>query len=1109
MSNMQSTNGGGRLRIPGHKPRAGFPAAALLGATILATAILLAALTGCQNPLNQRQQPPAEGGTGTLSLTIERQGIGRTILPNWPDQVARFRLDLEPGTGCDADNDPIPGVIWNYDPEYGTVVGTVDDIPAGLWNLRVTAYILAGETHRAIAVGYVENYFQISADEETPVSVSLRPLREGTGTFRWNIGFPANVYEAHMTITPVDDPDPQPLRRYFVGGTPETTVENAASMELEADQYRVVFVLRSPAGTAAESAALRIYWNMESLFEHVFQDYHFLAAPGPTTVTVTPATMSLVQGQSHQFNAAVLPIGAAEEVEWSVTPTTAGTITETGHFTLATDATPGQPVTITATAVGHPGVYGTATVTVLPRPISITLTPNTATVYEGQSLPFTATMYPANAATGFILSVDPYGAGIVRQTGGFIDGTAPFTLGLMAAEAGDTVTFTVASFFAPEVYGTITVTVTEPEIPPPAPTSISVTPGPTVSVLPTATQAFTAWMNPPNAHQGVIWTVEPPTAGTITVAGAFTFAADVAVGDQVTVRATSIRHPEISGTSVITVAPVPTGVQITPTEVNIGAGQTYMFAATVLPASAVQNVQWIVEPAGAGTWAPVAPGAVNFTVSPQAPMGQIITLTARVQGVPVATAPFAVATITVGEFVEMPLPAPTVHQVTQWGVNWSQITGAAGYRIYANDIPRGTTEGQAATDFNIANNANPPLAAGPYTITVVALGVPGESLNSAPSAPFALVPQVLTTPTISQVSGGVLWWSQISGATGYRIYANGTPIGATVGQWATYFNLGQASPALVGDSYELTVVAIGALPFQADSPPSAAHVFDIPSGATALPARTNLRVEGTWVNWDFVSDDRVAGFRIYADGTPVGMALYWWDTSFNLANANPPLPLGDSQITVVALGVPGVSLNSPHSEPVTFTVIAPTGVTLYPLTASLAVRQSMQFTATLQPSEANQAVTWSVYPPDAGHISWGHLTLFGAQAGDTVTVRAAATMLPTVYAQATVTVLPPHEVGGTISIVLDLDDPLEGIIAIPDTVSLAQSQSIQITNTTGLNQFRWMVDGSQVPGTSTWQSSLMLDANVHGNRLGTHRVTLEVQRAGRWYSRVIIFEVGL
>jgi|GEM_PF-4945112 len=109
--------------------------------------------------------------------------------------------------------------------------------------------------------------------------------------------------------------------------------------------------------------------NMEMRIDNIVFTPHAgppTPTPPPASVNVTPSTADVVQGQTQQFSATVLPAGAPQAVTWSVDPEAAGTITQGaagGLLTLAATAT--GTVTVRATATGTT-TYGTATVTVIP-----------------------------------------------------------------------------------------------------------------------------------------------------------------------------------------------------------------------------------------------------------------------------------------------------------------------------------------------------------------------------------------------------------------------------------------------------------------------------------------------------------------------------------------------------------------------------------------------------------------------------------------------------------------------------------------------------------------------------------------------------------------------
>jgi len=78
-----------------------------------------------------------------------------------------------------------------------------------------------------------------------------------------------------------------------------------------------------------------------------------------------------------------------------------------------------------------------------------------------------------------------------------------------------------------------------------------------------------------------------------------------------------------------------------------------------------------------------------------------------------------------------PLAAPVV-TATETGVSWVAIENAGGYKVYAGETLIGTLAA-SETSINIFNIDEDDLAPGPYSITVVALGVSGSSKDSPAS----------------------------------------------------------------------------------------------------------------------------------------------------------------------------------------------------------------------------------------------------------------------------------------------------------------------------------------------------------------------------------------
>jgi len=85
--------------------------------------------------------------------------------------------------------------------------------------------------------------------------------------------------------------------------------------------------------------------------------------PTPTDVNVTPPTAEVGQGQTRQFNAAVLPSDASQTVNWAVDYPAHGATVEGGLLTVPPAVPAGTELTVRATAAGTQ-VSGYATVTV-------------------------------------------------------------------------------------------------------------------------------------------------------------------------------------------------------------------------------------------------------------------------------------------------------------------------------------------------------------------------------------------------------------------------------------------------------------------------------------------------------------------------------------------------------------------------------------------------------------------------------------------------------------------------------------------------------------------------------------------------------------------------
>ena len=245
------------------------------GAALLAAASLLF-LAGCKNAASPPHPPTNDATTGTLSLTIGRQGLIRTILPDVElGDFAQFRLDFAPADDLHP-NLPF-NVVW-------TGGSGIVPLEVGNWYLRVTAFLetVAGLAdlspaeafEEAAAVGRIWN---IAVEPGAPVErlVTIRPISYdddefdgGQGTFAWDVTFPdpSIIGSAQMAIRWNDSPIE----------TVDLENHGAGALDLDAGWYEVVIALVHTEGEAVTIPQdMRIYQNMISVLRMEFSEIHF------------------------------------------------------------------------------------------------------------------------------------------------------------------------------------------------------------------------------------------------------------------------------------------------------------------------------------------------------------------------------------------------------------------------------------------------------------------------------------------------------------------------------------------------------------------------------------------------------------------------------------------------------------------------------------------------------------------------------------------------------------------------------------------------------------------------------------------------------------------
>src|SRR2546428_818630 len=281
-------------------------------------------------------------------------------------------------------------------------------------------------------------------------------------------------------------------------------------------------------------------------------------------VTVTPPTATIGVGQTAQYLAITRdafgnPLGG-RTVTWSSSNPAVATVNGAGQATgVAVGA-----ATLTATSEGK---SGTAAITVATVPVaSVTVSPATASVQVGQTVPLAATPKDAN---GNSLS----GRTIAWSSGSPAVATVSAS-GLVTGVAAGSATITATS---EGQSGTATITVSTVPV-----ASVTVSPA-TASVQVGQTRQLAATPKDANGNplsgRTVTWASSNPAVATVSTSGLVAGK----VAGAATITGTSEGQ---SGTATITVVHVPVAsVSVSPAPASVQAGQTVQLTATPKDAS--------------------------------------------------------------------------------------------------------------------------------------------------------------------------------------------------------------------------------------------------------------------------------------------------------------------------------------------------------------------------------------------------------------------------------------------------------------------------------------------------------------------------------------------
>ncbi len=307
------------------------------------------------------------------------------------------------------------------------------------------------------------------------------------------------------------------------------------------------------------------------------------APPAINSVTVSPATASVKQGESEQLTATVASVGgAAKTVEWTSNDSKV-TVSNTGEVTVAEDAVPGQ-YTITATSTVNRSKYGTATITVTAVPPgvnSVTVTPDSVSIVRG-------------GVKQLEVKVNAVGGADKTVTWSTSDGdVAVDNTGKVTVAAGTDLgnyTIKATSVFDSSKVGIATITVVET----PAINSVTVNPSAENVAQGNSVQLEATVDAVGDADETVTWTSSDPDKVAVDSTGNVTVEADATL-KQYTITATSNFDSSKIGEAVITVTQAPEirSVTVSPSTENVMQGTSKQLDVTVdAVGDADETVTW-------------------------------------------------------------------------------------------------------------------------------------------------------------------------------------------------------------------------------------------------------------------------------------------------------------------------------------------------------------------------------------------------------------------------------------------------------------------------------------------------------------------------------------
>jgi len=391
--------------------------------------------------------------------------------------------------------------------------------------------------------------------------------------------------------------------------------------------------------------------------------------PPAVSVTVAPSTATVNLSLTQQFTATVNN-ASNTAVTWSISPTTAGSVSSSGLYTAPDDLPSSATVTVTATSQQDTSKSASATVTIASNE-AVSVSPAAVNLKAGQQQQFSASLTGSSKDQTVTWSA--------------VSGTITSS-GLYTAPANGTDTVTATSKADPSKKGSATVTVV---------VVVAVSPA-SASVNLSSPQQFTATVTG-TSNTAVTWSLTGP--GTLDQHGNYAAPDDLPANTSVTVTATSAADTTKSASATVTIASNES-VSVSPSSATLTVGQQQQFTVSVTGSSKDQAVSWSAVSGtitSSGLYTAPASGTDTVTATSKADPSKQGSATVAV-AVPVSVSP---ASAVVGGLGTVQFAA-TAGGATV-AVTWSAVSGS----ITANGLytaPASGTDTVTATSVSDKTN---------------------------------------------------------------------------------------------------------------------------------------------------------------------------------------------------------------------------------------------------------------------------------------------------------------------------------------------------------------------------------------------------------------------